>query len=314
MSQSMELSPIQNRIVELKHKKNAVILAHYYQRPEIQQIADYVGDSLELSRKASELTAEILVFCGVHFMAETAKILNPKSRVLLPDLNAGCSLADSCPLTEFLNWKSKYPEHIVVSYINCSAEIKAISDYVCTSANAIKIINSIPKNQKIIFTPDQNLGRYLIQETGKEMVLWDGVCAVHEAFSVDKLIELSLSYPTAKILAHPESKSEILKIAHFTGSTTAMIKYVVESPADTFLIGTEAGILHQIKEFSPDKHLIPIPTEEDNTCACSECAYMKVNTIQKVLDCLQSESHEIILDPMIQYLASIPIQRMLQLS
>lgn len=310
----MDLSPLQSQLITLKAQKNAVILAHYYQRPEIQQIADYVGDSLELSRKASESNAEILVFCGVHFMAETAKILNPTCKVLIPDLEAGCSLADSCPLTEFISWKRKYPEHVLVSYINCSAEIKALSDYICTSSNALKIINSIPKDQKIIFAPDRNLGEYLIKETGREMVLWEGACVVHEAFSVQKMIELVQSHPSAKILAHPESKSEILKIAHFTGSTTAMINYVIESPADTFLIGTEAGILHQIKELSPNKHLIPIPTEEDNTCACSECAFMKVNTIQKILDCLQSESHEIILDPMVQCLALIPIQKMLQLS
>ncbi len=310
----MDLSPLQSQLITLKAQKNAVILAHYYQRPEIQQIADHVGDSLELSRKASESNAEILVFCGVHFMAETAKILNPSCKVLIPDLEAGCSLADSCPLTEFIRWKRKYPEHVLVSYINCSAEIKALSDYICTSSNALKIINSIPKDQKIIFAPDRNLGEYLIRMTGREMVLWEGACVVHEAFSVQKLIELVQSHPSAKILAHPESKSEILKIAHFTGSTTAMINYVAESPADTFLIGTEAGILHQIKELSPDKHLIPIPTKEDNTCACSECAFMKVNTIQKVLDCLQSESHEIILDPMIQSLALIPIRKMLQFS
>lgn len=310
----MDLSPMQSQLINLKAQKNAMILAHYYQRPEIQQIADYVGDSLELSRKASESNAEILVFCGVHFMAETAKILNPACKVLIPDLEAGCSLVDSCSLTEFISWKRNYPEHALVSYINCSAEIKALSDYICTSSNALKIINSIPRDKKIIFAPDRNLGEYLINETGREMVLWEGACVVHEAFSVQKLIELVRSYPSAKILAHPESKSEILKIAHFIGSTTALINYVVESPADTFLIGTEAGILHQIKEFSPDKHLIPIPTEEDNTCACSECAFMKVNTIQKVLDCLQSESNEIILDPMIQSLALIPIRKMLQLS
>lgn len=310
----MDLSPLQSQLVNLKAQKNAVILAHYYQRPEIQQIADYVGDSLELSRKASESNAEILVFCGVHFMAETAKILNPACKVLIPDLEAGCSLADSCTVKDFVQMRKAHPDHLAVSYINCSAEIKAHSDYICTSSNALKIINSIPKDQKIIFAPDRNLGKYLIKETGREMVLWDGACAVHEAFSVQKLIELVQSYPSAKILAHPESKSEILKIAHFTGSTSAMIRYISESSADTFLIGTEVGILHQMKEMAPEKILIPIPTTEDTACACSECAYMKINTLQKVLRCLETESPEIILDPLVSDLALIPIQRMLQLS
>ena len=311
---TMDLSPLQSQLVNLKTQKNAVILAHYYQRPEIQQIADHVGDSLELSRKASESNAEILVFCGVHFMAETAKILNPNCKVLIPDLEAGCSLADSCAVLDFVQMRKSHPDHLAVSYIKCSAEIKAHSDYICTSSNAVKIINSFPRDQKIIFAPDRNLGEYLIRETGREMVLWDGACAVHEAFSVQKLIELVQSYPSAKILAHPESKSEILKIAHFTGSTSAMIRYITESSADTFLIGTEAGILHQMKELAPEKTLIPIPTKEDTTCACSECAYMKVNTLQKVLKCLETESPEIILDPLVSSLALVPIRRMLQLS
>lgn len=310
----MDLSPLHSQLVNLKAQKNAVILAHYYQRPEIQLIADYVGDSLELARKASESKAEILVFCGVHFMAETAKILNPNSRVLVPDLEAGCSLADSCALHDFVQMRKAHPDHLTVSYINCSAEIKAQSDYICTSSNALKIINSIPKDQKIIFAPDRNLGEYLIKETGREMVLWDGACAVHEAFSVQKLIELVQTWPMAKILAHPESKSEILKLAHFTGSTSAMIRYITASSADTFLIGTEAGILHQMKEMAPGKTLIPLPTTEDTTCACSECAYMKINTLQKVLHCLETESPEITLDPLVRSLALIPIQRMLQLS
>ena len=310
----MDLSPLQSQLVNLKAQKNAVILAHYYQRPEIQQIADYVGDSLELSRKASESNAEILVFCGVHFMAETAKILNPNCKVLIPDLEAGCSLADSCTVQDFVQMRKNHPDHLAVSYINCSAEIKSHSDYICTSSNAVKIINSIPKDRKIIFAPDRNLGEYLIKETGREMVLWDGACAGHEAFSVQKLIELVQSCPSAKILAHPESKSEILKIAHFIGSTSAMIRYITESPAATFLIGTEAGILHQMKEMASEKTLIPIPTKEDTTCACSECAYMKVNTLQKVLQCLEMESPEIILDPLVSSLALFPIQRMLQLS
>lgn len=291
-----------------------MILAHYYQRNEIQQIADYVGDSLELSRKASETDAEILIFCGVHFMAETAKILNPNCKVLIPDLEAGCSLADSCSTKDFIQLRKAHPDHLAVSYINCSAEIKALSDYICTSSNAVKIINSIPKDEKIIFAPDRNLGEYLVKETGREMILWDGACAVHEAFSIQKLIDLLQLYPKAKVLAHPESKTEVLKIAHFTGSTSAMIRYIMDSPADTFLIGTEAGILYQMKEMAPNKVLIPIPTVEDNSCACSECAYMKINTLHKVLQCLESESPEVHLDPMIRDLALIPIQRMLHLS
>lgn len=310
----MKSSSILSRILRLKAEKNAVILAHYYQSPEIQQLADFVGDSLELSRKASQCNAQLLVFCGVHFMAETAKILNPTCKVLLPDLEAGCSLADSCSLDAFLQMKSAYPDHLVVSYINCSADIKAHSDYICTSSNAVKIIQAIPDDRQILFVPDRNLGKYLIGETGREMVLWEGACAVHEAFSIQKLIDLTQSYPEAKILAHPESKKEVLRLAHFIGSTSAMLGYVAESSEDTFLIGTEAGILHQMQEKAPTKHLIPIPTSEDNTCACSECAYMKVNTLEKLLRCLETESPEISLDPQIQKLALKPIEKMLQLS
>lgn len=311
----MNITYLQNQIIKLKKKKNALILAHYYQRNEIQQIADFVGDSLELSKKALEFKSELLIFCGVHFMAETAKILNPYSKVVLPDLDAGCSLADSTELNEFIKWRRKFPEHVLVSYINSRAEIKAISDYICTSSNAIKTINSIPKNQKIIFAPDLNLGKYLIKETGRELELWNGRCVVHEAFSIQKLINLVIQFPTAKVVAHPESNPKLLKLAHFIGSTSAIIQYIKESESvDIFLIGTEAGILHQIERTFPNKKLIPIPIDEENSCACSECSYMKVNTLEKVLACLKNESPEILLDPLILDLAQIPIQRMIQLS
>lgn len=311
----MNITYLQNQIIKLKKKKNALILAHYYQRNEIQQIADFVGDSLELSKKALEFKSELLIFCGVHFMAETAKILNPYSKVVLPDLDAGCSLADSTELNEFIKWRRKFPEHVLVSYINSRAEIKAISDYICTSSNAIKTINSIPKNQKIIFAPDLNLGKYLIKETGRELELWNGRCVVHEAFSIQKLIDLVIQFPTAKVVVHPESNPELLKLAHFIGSTSAIIQYIKESESvDIFLVGTEAGILHQIERTVPNKKLIPIPIDEENSCACSECSYMKVNTLEKVLACLKNESPEIFLDPLILDLAQIPIQRMIQLS
>lgn len=311
----MNITYLQNQIIKLKKKKNALILAHYYQRNEIQQIADFVGDSLELSKKALEFKSELLIFCGVHFMAETAKILNPYSKVVLPDLDAGCSLADSTELNEFIKWRRKFPEHVLVSYINSRAEIKAISDYICTSSNAIKTINSIPKNQKIIFAPDLNLGKYLIKETGRELELWNGRCVVHEAFSIQKLINLVIQFPTARVVVHPESNPELLKLAHFIGSTSAIIQYIKESESvDIFLVGTEAGILHQIERTVPNKKLIPIPIDEENSCACSECSYMKVNTLEKVLACLKNESPEIFLDPLILDLAQIPIQRMIQLS
>ncbi len=305
---------LQQQVKQLKKEKNAIILAHYYQEPEIQEIADFIGDSLELAKKAAQTDAKIIVFAGVHFMAETAKILNPSKKVLLPDLNAGCSLAESCPPDAFRKLKEEYPDHMVVTYINCSAEIKTLSDIVCTSSNAEKIINSIPEDKPIIFAPDKNLGKYLMQKTGRKMLLWDGACIVHEAFSLDKLLELFKQNPTAMIIAHPESEEHILKVANYIGSTSGMLNYVKSSDHDTFIVATEAGILHQMKKDVPHKKLIPAPAKEDNTCACSECAFMKMNTLQKLFNCLKNESPEIILEKDLMEKAHKPIVRMLELS
>lgn len=303
-----------SEIQKLRKEKNAVILAHYYQDEAIQDIADFVGDSLELAKKAIETNAELIVFAGVSFMAETAKILNPDKKVVLPDLNAGCSLADNCLAEDFAKFKELYPNHKVVTYINTSAEIKAMSDYVCTSSNAVKVINSIPADQPILFAPDKNLGAYLNKQTGRNMVLWDGSCIVHEAFSLEKLIELHLEYPEAKIVAHPESEDPILRVAHCIGSTSQMMNYIVESPSDTFIVATEVGILHQLKKRIPNKTLIPAPSHEDNTCACSECAFMKVNTLEKLYLCLRDELPEITIDETLRKKALLPIDRMLSLS
>ncbi len=303
-----------SEIQKLRKEKNAVILAHYYQDEAIQDIADFVGDSLELARKAIETEADIIVFAGVSFMAETAKILNPDKKVVLPDLSAGCSLADNCVAEDFAKFKERYPDHKVVTYINTSAEIKAMSDYVCTSSNAVKVINSIPADQKILFAPDKNLGAYLNKQTGRNMVLWEGSCIVHEAFSLEKLIELHLEYPEAKIVAHPESEDPILKVAHSIGSTSQMMNYIVNSPSDTFIVATEVGILHQLKKKIPNKTLIPAPSHEDNTCACSECAFMKVNTLEKLYLCLRDELPEITIDETLRKKALLPIEKMLSLS
>lgn len=297
-------------IKRLKKEKNAVILAHYYQEEAIQSIADYLGDSLYLAKQAEKVKADIIVFAGVHFMAETAKIVNPSKKVLLPDLKAGCSLADSCPPIDFKAFKAKYPEAIVVTYINCSAEIKALSDIVCTSSNAVEIINSIPKDQQIIFAPDKNLGRYLIKETGRDMILWDGACIVHEAFSFEKIVQLAKEHPKAKFIAHPESESQVLDIAHYIGSTSGLLNYVQEDLSDTFIVATEAGILTEMQKRCPSKHFIPAPVEDD-TCACSECAFMKLNTMEKLYRCLKNETPEISLDESLMEKARLPIERML---
>ena len=307
-------SDLKEKILELKKRKNAVILAHYYQEEAIQEIADFVGDSLELSRKASQVDADIIVFAGVYFMAETAKIVNPNKKVIIPDVKAGCSLADGCPPDEFKNFLKKYPNHTVVTYINCTAEVKTLTDIVCTSSNAKKVIASIPNDQPIVFAPDKNLGKYLIAETGRDMVLWEGSCIVHEAFSLEKLIDLYKKHPTATIIAHPESETHILKVAHYIGSTSGMLNHVKNSPNDTFIVATEAGILHQMQLDNPTKTLIPAPSKEDNTCACSECAFMKVNTLEKLYQCLQDESPEVHLDNEIIEKALLPIQRMLALN
>jgi quinolinate synthase len=308
------ITDLKEKILALKKEKNAVILAHYYQEEAIQEIADFVGDSLELSRKASQVDADIIVFAGVYFMAETAKIVNPNKKVIVPDVKAGCSLADGCPPKEFKAFLANYPNHTVVTYINCTAEIKTLTDIVCTSSNAKKVIASIPEDQPIVFAPDKNLGKYLIAETGRDMVLWEGSCIVHEAFSLEKLIDLYKKHPTATIIAHPESETHILKVAHYIGSTSGMLNHVKNSTNDTFIVATEAGILHQMKLDNPTKTLIPAPSKEDNTCACSECAFMKVNTLEKLYQCLQDESPEVHLDNEIIEKALLPIQRMLALN
>jgi quinolinate synthase len=305
------------KIEELKKQKNAVILAHYYQMGEIQDVADFVGDSLELSKKAAQTTADIIVFAGVHFMAETAKILNPKKKVLLPDLTAGCSLADSCPPDKFRLFKSMHPDAVVVSYINCSAEIKALSDYICTSSNSEKIIRSIDPNKKIIFAPDKNLGAYLAKKTGRELILWQGSCIVHETFSAKKIIQLKVRHPDAKVIAHPECEQDVLELADFIGSTSALLKEVQTSSAKKFIVVTETGIIHQMKKLAPDKEFIEGPVVEKTeqaTCGCNECPHMKKNTLEKVYDCLLNEKPEIILEENLRLQALNSIQRMLELS
>jgi quinolinate synthase len=300
-------------IQKLKKEKNAVILAHYYQEDAIQEVADYLGDSLYLAQEAAKVKNDIIVFAGVHFMAETAKIINPSKKVLLPDLKAGCSLADSCPPDDFAAFKAKHPDALVVSYINCSAEVKMLSDLVCTSSNAKKIIKSIPKDQKIIFAPDKNLGAYLNKETGRNMILWEGSCIVHEAFSFEKIISLIKSYPNAKFIAHPESESPVLDIAHYIGSTSGLLAFVQKDKAKEYIVATEAGILYEMQKRCPKKTFIPAPVEDD-TCACSECAFMKLNTLEKLYRCLLNEYPEVKMDKKLMDGARIPIQRMFELS
>jgi len=299
-------------IKRLKKEKKAVLLAHYYQEAEIQELADYLGDSLYLAQAAEKVAAEMIVFAGVHFMAETAKIINPSKKVILPDLNAGCSLADSCPPNEFKKFIDQYPEAHVVTYINCSAEIKALSSIVCTSSNAVRIIESIPEGETIIFAPDKNLGRYLIKETGRDMILWDGSCIVHEAFSFERIVSLAKEYPKAKFIAHPESESQVLDIADYIGSTSGLLNYVEKNASNTFIVATEAGILHEMKKRCPNKTFIPAPVE-DETCACSECAFMKLNTLEKLYLCLEHENPEVILSESLIAKAKLPITKMLKL-
>lgn len=304
---------LQNKIKKLAKEKNAVILAHYYQRPEIQEIADFIGDSLQLAQKAKETTdKDLIVFCGVKFMAETAKIVNPQKKVILPDLEAGCSLADNCPPDKFAEFCAQYPDHFIMTYVNTSAEIKAMSDIVCTSSNAEFLVSKLPKDQKIIFAPDQNLGKYIMKKSGRDMVLWRGSCVVHEAFSFEKLVRLFNQHPDAQIIAHPESEPHILDTANFVGSTAKMINYVQTNPAKTFIVATEAGILQEMQRLAPDKHLIPAPAEEDNTCACSECAFMKMNTLEKLYRCLVNEDPVIELDQEVIEKAMIPLERMFE--
>ncbi len=301
-------------IKRLKKEKNAVILAHYYVDGAIQDIADYIGDSLGLSQQAAATPADMIVFCGVHFMGETAKVLSPQKKVVIPDLNAGCSLADSAPADKFAAFKAKYPDHIVLSYINCSAEIKALSDIIVTSSNALKIVESLPQDQKIIFAPDANLGRFVSKKTGRDMVLWDGACIVHIDISLEKLQNLRVQYPDAKFIAHPECQEHILSQADYVGSTTALLKYVVDSPEQTFIVGTEAGILHKMRQAVPHKKIIPAPASQNNTCACSECPYMKMNTLEKLYNCMLYEQPEIVVPEEVRLKAYESVARMLEMS
>lgn len=296
----------------LKQKKNAVILAHYYQDADIQDIADYIGDSLGLAQQAQKSDADIILFAGVHFMAETAKILNPTKKILIPDLNAGCSLADSCLPEKFVAFKKQHPDHIIITYINCTAEIKTMSDIICTSSNAVQIVESLPKEQKIIFAPDKNLGAYINKKTGRDMVLWDGVCQVHEIFSLEKIIKLKTIHPNAQLIAHPECEAAILEKADYIGSTTALLNYSKKVECNEFIVATEAGILHQMQIVSPDKTFIPAPP--NNNCACNDCPYMKLNTLEKIYIALKYEQPELFMDENQIKEAKKPILKMLELS
>jgi quinolinate synthase len=299
-------------IERLKKEKNAIILAHYYQEPDIQDVADYIGDSLGLAQQAEKTTADMIVFAGVHFMAETAKILNPSKKVLLPDLKAGCSLADSAPPDLFKKFKEQHPDHLVISYINCSAGIKALSDIICTSSNAQKIVESLPKDQKIIFAPDKNLGAYLVKKTGRDMVLWNGACMVHEIFSLEKITKLKIRHPNAKLIAHPECEEPILRIADHIGSTTGLLKFTQEDGGMEYIVATETGILHQMQKASPQKTFIPAPP--NNSCACNDCPHMKLNTLEKLYLCMEYEAPELIMDEELRLAARKPIERMLEIS
>jgi quinolinate synthase len=299
-------------IQALKQELNAVILAHYYQDPDIQDIADYIGDSLGLSQEAAKTDADVIVFAGVHFMAETAKILNPNKLVLLPDLNAGCSLADSCPPDAFAKFKAAHPQHLVISYINCTAEIKAMSDIICTSSNAVKLVKQIPADQPIIFAPDRNLGKYVMEQTGRDMVLWEGSCMVHETFSEKKMVQLKIEHPEAEAIAHPECEPAVLRHASYIGSTTALLKYVQQSPKTSFIVATEPGIIHQMQKSEPNKQFIPAPPL--NNCACNECPHMRLNTLEKLYLCMRDRTPEITIPESTRVAALRPIQRMLEMS
>ena len=296
----------------LKQELNAIILAHYYQDPDIQDVADYIGDSLELARKAANTKADVIVFAGVHFMAETAKILNPDKLVLLPDLDAGCSLAAGCPPEAFAAFKAAHPGHMVVSYINCSAEIKAMSDIICTSSNAVKIVRQIPEEQPIIFAPDRNLGRYVMEQTGRDLVLWQGACIVHENFSEKKIVQLKIQHPDAEVIAHPECEPPVLRHANYIGSTSALLKYCKQSASQAFIVATEPGIIHQMQKLTPEKKFIPAPPM--NSCACNECPYMRLNTLEKLYRAMLNRVPEITMPEEIRVAALRPIQRMLEMS
>ena len=299
-------------IEKLKKEKNAIILAHYYQDPDIQDIADYIGDSLGLSQKAAKADADIILFAGVHFMAETAKILAPEKKVLLPDLKAGCSLAESCPADEFKAFKDAHPDHLVISYENCTADLKTMTDIVCTSTNALQIVESLPEDQKIIFAPDRNLGAYINKKTGRDMLLWDGSCMVHEIFSLDQIIDLKKEHPDSELLAHPECEDSLLQHADYIGSTTGILNYSKESEKTKFIVATEAGIIHQMQKASPNKTFIPAPP--NNSCACNDCPHMKLNTLEKVYNCLKYELPHIELEASVIEEAKKPIWKMLEIS
>lgn len=303
-------------IARLKKEKNAVILVHYYQTADIQDIADYIGDSLGLSQQAAKTEADMIVFAGVRFMAETAKILSPNKKVILPDINAGCSLEESAPYEEFKAFKEQHPDHVVISYVNCSAELKTLTDVVCTSSNAVKIVESFPKEQKIIFAPDKNLGGYINRVTGRDMVLWDGACMVHETFSGKMITDLKAKHPKAEVVAHPESEESVLKLADYIGSTTGLLKHVINSPKQEFIVATESGILHQMRKSAPDKKFFVAPTSKNgHACkACSDCPHMKLNTMEKLYLCLRDETPEINLPAQMLIDARKPIERMLELS
>lgn len=305
-------SRLPEEIGKLKHELNAVVLAHYYQESEIQDVADFIGDSLELSRRAAETSADVIVFAGVHFMAETAKILSPQKQVLLPDPEAGCSLAEGCPAPEFKAFRETHPEHLAITYINCSAEVKALSDIICTSSSAEKIISKIPHETPILFSPDRNLGRYLVRKTGREMLLWDAACVVHETFSMRKLAALELEHPEAELIAHPECEEPLLRKAHFIGSTSALLNYVRGKAGREFIVATEAGILHQMRKQAPSNIYLPLPPEE--SCSCNECPYMKLNTMEKLYRCMTDRSPEISLSDDVIRAARVPIDRMLRMS
>ena len=302
----------EREIQDLKRRLNAVILAHYYQESEIQDVADFVGDSLALAQAAAQTKADVIVFCGVHFMAETAKILNPGRTVLLPDLKAGCSLSDRCPPAAFQAFKQQHPDHFVVSYVNSSAAVKAMSDVICTSSNAVKIVNRVPRERNILFAPDQHLGRYVMKQTGRDMVLWPGSCIVHEIFSEKRLVQLKVQYPEAEVVAHPECEEAVLRHADFIGSTKALLDHVIASPKRAFIVVTEAGILHQMKRGAPDKHFIPAPP--DNGCSCNECPYMRLNTLEKLHACMRDGTPELTLPVDLRTAALAPLRRMLDWS
>lgn len=313
--QNRKISPLLDLVSEiksLKQKLNAVILAHYYQESEIQDLADFIGDSLQLSQQAEKTDADVIVFAGVHFMAETAKILNPDKQVLLPDLNAGCSLAEGCPSELLQKFRDRYPGHILISYINCSAAVKAISDIICTSSNAVKIVNQIPKDQGIIFAPDRNLGRYVMKMSGRKMVLWEGACIVHETFSEKKILRLKLENPDALLIAHPECEEPILEKADFIGSTSGLLNFVTTSEATEFIVATEPGIIHQMELKNPSKKFIPAPPESG--CNCNECPYMKLNTLEKLYLCMRDRKPEITMEEEVRKKALKPLKRMLEMS